>query len=128
MSERGQLPPSGVEAVEPISPRDRVLYAMSLAGWANVSNGESLSPHAWFAVIKNSDAELSEILDAFEGEVETAGLSSHSELIGNFMVIEDATGLAAVIEYPSPAEVDRAYAERSRAYSAWFEKQCEVTS
>jgi hypothetical protein len=99
------------------SPRDELLYAMTLDGWANESSGDVESPTGFFARISNADNEIAEIRDAFPEE--SAGISNAS-IVGHFLCLENSQGLWSVIEYESAYLLERTYQEIDRAYGEWL--------
>lgn len=101
--------------------RERVLYQMSVDGWANESSGEVEATTGYFAKIVVEPAELPEVVDAFEEEIADAGMTDTQELIGNWLLLENALGQIAVRAYEGREELDHDYRILSEAYGAWLE-------
>jgi hypothetical protein len=105
------------------SARDECLYVMTLDGWANESTGNSEAPTGWFALVVNEPAELTEILQAFDGfpDVEASWTDAEirAELTGAFIVSTDSQGFVYVEAFPTAGAAKTEYDARDAAYSAW---------
>jgi hypothetical protein len=105
------------------SPRDQVLYEMSSNGWSNSTSGDVRCITGWFAKLANTEPELQEVVEAFEEEIAAAGLGSTAELLGHFLVMEDALGNVTVHEAPDAAQLEHTYQVFEEAYAPWRERQ-----
>jgi hypothetical protein len=98
---------------------EAVLQAMITGGWANESDGEVEAPTGHFARVSNSEAELSEVVQAFEDVITAYGMEDTRELIGHFLVVEDSQGFVHVKGYDNPIELTRDFQALQDAYAEW---------
>lgn len=100
-----------------------VLQAMVSEGWANQSDtdGNVDSPHGAFARVSNSEAELSEVVEAFEDVITAYGMDDTRELIGHFLVVEDSQGFVHVTSYDDEVSLTRDFQQLQDAYAEWDE-------
>lgn len=102
------------------APRDEVLNAMCQNGWANESGGDTdNSPYGWFARISTTKPELTELVAAFEQEIDAAGLDDINQLLGNFLLVDNA-GSLKIAEYFTEEEVKADYQRIADAYASWL--------
>jgi hypothetical protein len=87
------------------SDRDRLLYVMSLEGWANASSGNVECPTGFFARISNEPREVPEIRDAFP--TESAGISN-ADIVGHFLCVENDQGFWYVTRYETARALELA--------------------
>jgi hypothetical protein len=99
------------------SDRDRLLYVMSLEGWANASSGSVECPTGFFARISNDAREIPEIRQAFP--TETAGISN-ALIRGHFLCVEDSLGFWHVTRYETQRALERAYKALEAEYIEWL--------
>ena len=102
------------------SKRDELLWIMSVEGWANESSGNTESPSNWFARFNIYQNELSEIRSAFDAE----GFKevTDSDLVGNFLVVEDSQGFVYVTKYDTQIQCREAFLELDREYGRWLDE------
>ncbi|WP_192378763.1 hypothetical protein [Rhodococcus rhodochrous] len=103
--------------------RDHVLHDMALNGWANQSGGETESHVGQFWRISTSADELAEVVGAFEREIEAAGLTDPTELIGHWLLCELDTADIVVMEYHSERGLLEDFENLTTAYKSWQEDQ-----
>lgn len=114
-------PPLGSERIGKFArPRDEVLDAMVHGGWSNESSGSPLSPTGHFARVSNSEAELPELLDAFEAEIADTGIEPQ-ELIGHFLVVTLDHGECYVREYSEEELLKYDFRRLNEIYRSWLE-------
>lgn len=101
--------------------REEVLYRISLDGWANAIDGHCESSTGTFAKIIIEPEELAEITEAFEEEIEEAGLTDTQELIGRWLLLENGLGQIALRAYEGLEELNHDYQMLSDAHSLWLE-------
>lgn len=122
-------PTKNPEHFEYRSARDHVLHDMALTDWANQSGGDTESHVGQFWRISNSEAELHEVVQAFEQSIESAGLGDTRELIGHFLVAETEDSRIVVMDhYQSEQELKRDFENLAVAYASWLEDQAGTES
>lgn len=102
--------------------RDAVLYAMSLEGWAQQSDGDVAASTGFFARISNEAAEMPSIVDAFGDEMIREGLHDEQAmrtLIGHFLLVEDEQGFVRVTQFETEAAVKKLYSMLEKRYVRW---------
>jgi hypothetical protein len=102
---------------EPVfdSPRDTLLYALAINGWAcETSGGDSVLGYtAWMS---NSDCELPELLDTEAVEEAGVELDDPRRLIGHWLI--DQSGVyVEVTSFASEDEVRAAYSRIEELYT-----------
>lgn len=101
------------------SPRDEVLYGLSLTGWATRSDGDVESPAGWFAIILNLPAELEDLAKNFPELLKEAELEDLDQLLGAFVMTENHDGLVTVTEYDRPHLAWARYKELEAEHTYW---------
>lgn len=101
------------------SPRDEVLYAMTLGEWACETSGDVQSPSSWFAWMQNTAEELIDIRRTFAETIQRARLADLSELVGNFVIVEQNDGFVEVIKFDEKRHAERVYSVLEDIYIAW---------
>lgn len=91
------------------SPRDEVLYRMGQEEWAAKSSGDVQTLPGWFCWLSNQPEDLSLIASAFSDTIATAELQDMQELVGNFVVHEDAGGAVRVSSFDSSDRAQRMF-------------------
>lgn len=102
--------------------RDEVLDAMVTEGWANQSDGNVEAPTGHFAMVCNSEAELDEVVHAFDEVITSLDLGplrDDSQLVGNYIVRTNNQGFVSVEEFETPSLCESAYAELQSAFYEW---------
>lgn len=99
-------------------PRNQVLHAMAINGWAMDSGGSQDSPEGLFYRMTNTQPELHEITQAFTDEIREAGLRRTRDLLGHFIVTDRLDGYT-VDEYITRSLMMSSFAGRIAAHDAW---------
>lgn len=107
---------------------EAVLQAMVTGGWANEKDGEVEAPTGHFARVSNSEAELSEVVEAFEDVITAYDMDDTKELIGHFLVREDDAGFVHVTEYDDEVSLTRDFQQLQDDYSLWADTTPEDES
>lgn len=98
------------------SARDELLYAMTLDGWANESDGNVEAPTGFFARISNDPQDVPSIRDAFPNE--TKGMAN-STMVGHFLMKENSQGFVYVTTYPDSVSLIRDFRALEAEFSEW---------
>lgn len=98
---------------------EAVLQAMVSGGWATDSDGDVDSPQGAFARVTNEEAELAEVVAAFQDTINTYEMEDTRELIGHFLVVEDSQGFVHVTRYDNPIALTRDFQQLQDAYAEW---------
>lgn len=116
------------------SRRDEILHALCLADWSNDSFGDVQAPtgYVWritntkediFGTLWDRNSEFDSLMEALEfHHLKVAELS---ELVGNFIVIEDNNGFVYVRSFDTEAAMMQEYNYRELQYSEWFNGEGE---
>ena len=97
--------------------RDEALHRMAHIGWANMTSGRLEAPTGVFSVICNSPAELIEVVGALEDE--PIPEFDKRDLLGNWMVVENADGYVRTALYSDQVELIRVYRMMQQQFADW---------
>lgn len=112
--EREQSP----EAPRFQSPRDEALHAMWDGLWTDASDGDLESPTNRFARVSNSEAELADVVDAFEEKFREIGVDPRT-LVGHFILGHSKEFGPVVISFDEEEDMLAAYKELVKVHRAW---------
>ena len=101
---------------------EAVLQAMVTGGWANESDGNVEAPTGHFARVSNSEAELSEVVQAFDDVITAYGMDDTSELVGHFLITEDSNVIVFVSNYDNTIALTRDFQSLQDSYAFWDEE------
>jgi hypothetical protein len=101
------------------TPLEALLQAMVTGGWATQSGGSVESPTGAYASVSVLPSEVGECIDAFEDVVAMYSLDAYTQLVGEWLVVEDEQGNVAITNYGLPSHLARAFNALDAQFTAW---------
>lgn len=101
---------------------DEAMYIIVGNGWGdqNGETGDVQAPGGWAAKVSIEPNELEELYEASKDELDAAGFTAPSSLLGYWLVRADNDGFVQADEYDSPGERDADFELIEAQYQAWL--------
>lgn len=97
--------------------------AMMTESWFIATDGEVDSPTGFFGYVTNTEAELSEIYDAFSDIVEVYGTPANNEIVGSFVARINDQGIIYIYRTTTQALAKEWFDDQVSEYIKWNDSQ-----
>ena len=103
---------------------ESLFKAMMSEGWFINSDGNVDSPQGYFGYVTNTEAELSEIYDAFSDVVEVYGVPATEDIVGSFYASIDSNGIIHIYNMGNYSTMAKDAFDKSLSeYIKWNDSQ-----
>jgi hypothetical protein len=102
---------------------EALFKAMLTDSWFINSDGNVDSPQGYFGYVTNTEAELSEIYDAFIDIVEVYGVPANNEIVGSFVARINDQGIIYIYRTTTQALAKEWFDDQVSEYIKWNDSQ-----
>ena len=102
---------------------EALFKAMLTDSWFINSDGNVESPQGYFGYVNNTEAELSEIYDAFSDIVEVYGTPATEDIVGSFYASIDSNGIIHIFSFATQSQAKSAFDMAVSEYIKWNDSQ-----
>lgn len=102
---------------------EALFKAMLTNEWFINSDGNVEAPTGYFGYVNNTEAELSEIYDAFSDIVEAYGVPANTEIVGSFVARINDQGIIYIYRTTTQALAKEWFDDQVSEYIKWDDSQ-----